>query len=70
MGFTLKSCCCYEQKVEYMASLNLVTQERLKELEMRRGGRRKRTTAVPQFSYVHGHLQPEVRIFRRLIDML
>lgn len=50
------------QKVEYMASLNLVTRQRLKELESRRGERRRRSTAVPQFSYVHGHVYPLVMI--------
>ncbi|XP_013396066.1 PHD finger protein 21A isoform X2 [Lingula anatina] len=45
------------QKVEYMASLELITQDTLKELQNRRSERKRRSTANPQFSY--GNFEPE-----------
>lgn len=45
------------KKLEYMASLHLVTPDTLKELQNKRSERKRRSTANPQFSY--NHFEPE-----------
>ncbi|KAK6191443.1 hypothetical protein SNE40_003132 [Patella caerulea] len=45
-----------KQKLKFMAALDLVTPETLKELQSKRTERKRRSTANPQFSY---HFEPE-----------
>ncbi|ELU06619.1 hypothetical protein CAPTEDRAFT_220123 [Capitella teleta] len=48
------------KKLEFMAAIDLITPEALKEIQSRRSERKRRSTANPQFSY-GAHMEPERR---------
>lgn len=56
-----------KQKVEFMASLELIAPEAVKEFQSRRSERKRRSTANPQFTYVN--FEPEVCIYFKSISM-